>query len=362
MRRRGFAVHGLVVLLAVVVLGLGLYKASFVWGVKTHTARASGYKVGVTASPFIFIGAAALLGWVAYRITRRSDGVGNGVAGLVLAFPAALWGYQVGNYWMNGSKAAPQQALGGASAPSSTRQALRNTLESMKSPVGAGRAPAPTGALPPGSPWQPLVPERGPGQAPTGAAPASGAPASSPPKPVPIEEDPKIEATLEALTFEVDADGAKVAALAETAAASLAKAPRRDRPGLKKRLAEIAALEEAAKALAARAEKLKDEAAEKLTAAGVEKDEVFHASVRYSMESGAMLRGMAAGDLLRLCEAGREETEFLDQNFAKWNLGRDGEVDSKDVMVKGRARGFRMRIESALDRKADIIERLKGKT
>lgn len=355
MRRRGFAVHGLVVLLAVVVLGLGLYKASVVWGATARTPYASGYKVGVTAAPFIFIGGAALLGWVAYRVTRRSEGLANGVAGLVLAFPATLWGIQVGNYWISGPKTQANASQSGRQAATgspatTTQQALRNTLESMKSSPSSGRAPMPSTPRP----ATPLPPR-------TGDAGATGSPPAPVPQPVRVEEDPKIKATLEALTVEVDADAAKVAALAETAAATLAKAPRRDRTGLKKRLAEIAALEEAAKALAARAEKLKDEAANRLTAAGVEKDEVFHASVRYSVESGAMLRGIAAGDLLRLCEAGREETEFLDQNFAKWNLGRDGEVDSKDVMVKGRARGFRMRIDSALDRKADIIERLKGK-
>lgn len=356
MRRRGFAVHGLVVVLAVVVLGLGLYKASVVWGQKTRTAYASGYKFGIVASPFIFIGGATLLGWIAYRITRRSEGTANAVAGLVLAVPATMWSIQVGNYWINGSKAntATQgrqaSAPTGGSSATATQQALRSTLESMKSPVGAGRAPTPTTPRP----ATPVPPPTGA----TGTAPAPIPPAA----PVRVEEDPKIKQTLEALTVEVDAEAAKLADLAETTAAAWAKAPRHDRAALTKRLQEADALGVAARAMLARMDKLKDEAAVKLSEAGVDRNEGFSASIRYSIDSGAMSRGIGARELSQMCEAAREEANYLRENFTKWSLGRDGEVESKDVIVKGRAKGFRMRMDSYLDRKADIIERLKGKS
>jgi hypothetical protein len=247
---------------------------------------------------------------------------------------------------------------------SDNREAMRRLAEEMKTTAPGGPASALS---------QPTNPRPAATRAPTGTvAPRTTAPVTPRPRPnvtappatpAPVLEkaNPAIKITLDAIAKELDDAGSALVTQAKPLLDALDKPPIHTREAIQKRITELGALRTAAKELGIRMGGLKEEAEKKLKADGVDETQAFSAAVRFSFDADGMQRSMACEELARLCEAGREECEYLRENFAKWTSDPDKLVQSKDHMVRARAGQFRMRVEHGLGQREQMEARLRGK-
>lgn len=341
-RRRAFAISGLVILLALIVFGLCIWKAAIKWPhIPANSPRAAGYKFGLAMAPVIWTALAGIAGYAAYRLFRRSDAAANMVAGLVLLVPATMLSIGAVGYMMHTPGAKPAQRPSGAD---SNRLADSTRIQ----------PPGPPAAAPTSTP-RPPVPQ------PRAAAPgrAQDAPPPVPAQPPQSEaENPALVRTLADLSREIDSEVGGLLIQAEAVFADLQKPPRRDRTAINQRMKDLAAFGEASERLAERLRGLVDEAKRRLAAAGISEHDTMSSAIRYGMHGP--MRATACDAYARLCEAGREEAQHLLDNLTKWSLDSKGEVTSKDLMVQGTARGHRMRIKMILDDKARLDKALRG--
>jgi len=166
---------------------------------------------------------------------------------------------------------------------------------------------------------------------------------------------------LDQLSKDIDAAAGSLSLEAERMMDAASKAPWADRAAIDQRLKDAAGLKRSAEELQERFDRLQDEAQKRLADAGISQNAAFSASVRYSVDSNGLWRSGACRDYASLCDAAVDEAQYLRDNLGKWNLDAKGEVASKDLMVKGRAQGLRMMVESYTQRRGDIAEHLRGK-
>ncbi len=361
-------IHGVVLALGLVALALGLYKAWVIASVPTRTSYETGYKFAIILAPFIWTGVAALVGWVAYRLRGRSTVAANVGAGVILSAVAAIWGLQIGNYLVNGPSRT-NLALAATATPSSALPAP-TPIRRTPAPVGlppASRPPDPPPAAPDMGSSAPaeasLVPETS-GPPSRADAPPPQAPRIRPPRPAPpapAAENPAIQKTLDALTDELNTAAGSLLLMADSLMDTVSKPPPHLRTAIEKSVKDAAALQTAASDLAARFRATKEEAEKRLVAAGVPAGEAFSQAVRYSLKRSSGFQTVACEDYGRLCDAVREEGEFLLENISRWSRDGKGEFVSKDGHLKVRQTGYRFRVTAITDRRADLADKLRGK-
>ena len=345
----GFTISSFSVLTLVLFLAVA---AAQMWQVSNRQGFGLPLVTIFLATPIIF---AIVVAGLAYLIFRKSDTAGN--AGFTVVLLIATVGRLVVMTGLIPQGTSTRSLIRGNS-PSATPPSQGTSTPNRARP--APPTPRPAQASGPTNPApfiaRPVAPAP---QAPASQAPASRAPAERTPPPQ-RADDPRIATELKALTEDLDAAAGALSLQAEQVMDALAKPPRADRAGLAQRQKDLEALKKASTDLEERFGGVQDEAQKRL-AALIPASEAFPASVRFAAQFNGGWRASACRDYASMCDAAAEETQFLLDNLGKWSVDAKGQLTSKDLMISGRARGFRMHVDSYLGRRANIAERLRGK-
>lgn len=310
--RRGFTVSSFS--MWVLLLFLAVAAAHLIWAMNDPRWQMK----GLVPFLLLFVGVplilAAVLGFVAWLLGRKSDLAGNFTFCTILLLMAGM-----------------RLALITGLMPKGF--SFRGSLNSLRSapppPAPIDHSPAPPATAPPRN-----------SPAHTARPPAATQPLT--------HANPAIAQALDKLNGEIAADVAAMWPDVQKAFSDWARPPRHDLNAINQRLGQAASLKAAAEKLGTRLRNLREEAHDRLTAAGIDRaiagSEAGHYSVRYN--SG--WRATSCDAVARAAERAKEEAEFLRQNFAKWSLDVKGEVASSDTQVRGRARGLRSSIEFSI--------------
>ncbi len=303
------------------------------------------------ATPIVL---ALIVAALAYLVFGKSDTAGNG------GFTAILLIATVGRLaYMTGMipKGTSSRTLlrGGAGTPlnQGTRPSATPTQPPLTTAQAAGQ-PRPTPAAS-NSPALRQAPVNAAGPAPRTAVPAATS------NPDPAAETAAIKVVLDQLGKDLDTEAGALSLAAEQVMDEAERPPRAERRAVEQRLQNAAALKQRAAVLQEKFDGLQEEAQKRLADVGITKDTAFSASVRYSIEAKGMWRSGACRDYASMCDAVADESLYLRDNLGKWTVDAKGEVTSKDLMVKGRAQGLRMMVESYTRRRSDIADHLRGK-
>lgn len=360
--RRGFALSGGVILLALVLLILMGIRVAITWSNAPGGAYGMGYRIGGIAAPFLLLLIVWGIGWMVYRASGRSDAAGNATMGVIIALAAAGQGYKLYEYWTNGPAKKPAQTPSLADRSiDQLKKSNERLQELMKGPSklsGAPVNPRPTPVNP--APTGIAIPPPSPSQTPP---PAATGPAINftppPPRAVPKPStDPAVQAALDQLQSEVQAQIEAAIKTLEPALAAVTKPPRTDMTDLKKRASLLETARPELKKLAERLRGLGEEAKAAASKAGSEND--LRDSIKLEQKFGGMARAFACESLMRLVDQAVDETQLLKDRFGQWKVGKDGKFESKDFQLQSAANSARFYIDSRMQTKGEDLRKLRG--
>lgn len=315
--RRGFTVSSFS--MWVLLLFLAVAAAHLIWAMNDPRWQMK----GLVPFLLLFVGfpliLAAVLGFTAWLLGRKSDLAGNFTFCTILLLMAGM-----------------RLALITGVMPKGF--SFRGSLNSLRS---APPAPAPIDH----SPAQSTPPRNTPAHL--------ARPPAAPQQPT--HANPTIAQALDKLSEEIAADVAAMWPDVQKAFSDWGRPPRHDMTALNERLSQAVTTKAAADKLGSRLRNLKDEAQRRLTAAGVNSAIASGEAGHYTVRFNSNWRATACDAVARACDRAKEEADFLRQNFAKWSLDAKGEIASSDMQVQGRARGMRSSLEFAI-RDADRLK------
>lgn len=263
------------------------------------------------------IGIAAILGFTAWFLFRKSDTAGNFVyCGLVLLMVVMRIAVMTG--------IVPKGFSFRNSIP---RPAITATNE--VSPLVAPHSSAQPAPASPGS--------RRP------------QPPSSREQPVrPLSSDPKVASTLQSITTEIAAEVTEFMPRVERAFSEWSREPRHDLKALVEREAAATELRAASDRLGRRLRELQQEAKRRLEGAGVDPSTAQAEAGRFMVTYNANWRATAADGVARAADRVIDETNFLREGFSKWTIGAGGAIASGDAGFQGVASGKRSAVAFAV--------------
>jgi len=356
------------------LVGLCVWNAFVVWSNLPAPrpgagAYQAGVRIGIWAAPIImpliFLGIAWGIGWLVSLMFGKSDDAGNIGAGLVMLGALSLYGYG-----MYATLTAPPPAASGGSAAAATPMTQEDTARAladsnrkqmdelaeqsrrqMEAAQEASRRQLEALHNPQAVPPPPPVP--------TTAVPSS----SPPPAPAPAQpQDPAIKAGIDAFEEDLNAKIDVLLGDVDKYFVELTHAPAHDLTRINARSDSGDKLRADADALGKLFSTATDDLTTQLVTAGVHQNDAYNAAFHWSgFDFRTASRGFAIDSIKRLCDKSKEECDFLRDNFSRWTLDSKGALKAKEFDVSSKARSLRFFVKADADRKAELVNQLKGR-
>lgn len=346
--RPAFAISGLVIVLGICLIAACTLKLAIEPPRRPVAGGAygAGYQVGRYTAPVILCGVIVLVGWITYRITSRSDDAANTIMAILMSIFIAGAGYGMFNAW--NSRQTPQttaqknpstfndRLLQQAARP----QQLMEQQQRRGQPATAPQPP-PTALTNPGSP------------------PPTPAPPTKTPRPSsPALLDPNVQAQLDTLKTAITTQIDQAVSAFDPALAAFTKPPRADLADLRKRIALIKTARDAMAPLTERLRGLSDEAKSAAEKGGATNS--LHEAITFTNAFSSTQRAFAADQLIRLLDQATTESQLLIDNYGRWKINKEGQIESKDFQLQSSANSERFFINSSLRDKDKTLRELKG--
>lgn len=364
--RPAFSHVSVIVVLVIVLAGLLAWKASIQYGLipANHPMASSARGKVFTSAVTVGLGSLAIAGGIAaacYFLTRRSTNAALLAMAITMVLPVAAIGYQLYNYQVNGpapktvatpatppprTTTPPPNTNSAASLAERTRQDMEKSMQALNQ-LARGQSPTPSTTTPPPTP----------NPSPTTAATPT-APRATPPATKPKQPDPNVQKLLDELRTSVTTQITTAITAFEPAVAAFSKPPRSDLADLRKRTALIKTAREALAPIPERLRNLSDDAKSAAEKGGSENS--LRDAIEFNNGFSAAQRAFAADQLIRLLDQAASETQLLLDNYGRWKVNKEGQIESKDFQLQSSANSDRFFIKSSLQARDDTVRKLKG--
>ncbi len=361
--RPAFSHVSVIVVLVIVLAGLLAWKASIQYGLipANHPMASSARGKVFTSAVTVGLGSLAIAGGIAaacYFLTRRSTNAALLAMAITMVLPVAAIGYQLYNYQVNvpapktvatpatppRTTTPPPNTNSAASLAERTRQDMEKSMQALNQ-LARGQSPTPRTTTPPPTPNPSPT---------TTSNPPRPAPRATQPK----QPDPNVQKLLDELRTSVTTHITTAITAFEPAVAAFAKPPRSDLADLRKRTALIKSAREALAPLPERLRNLSDEAKAAAEKGGSENS--LRDAIEFNNGFSAAQRSFAADQLIRLLDQAASETQLLLDNYGRWKVNKQGQIESKDFQLQSSANSDRFFIKSGLQARDDTVRKLKG--